>query len=63
MKDNRKFLDQVRAFIRVGERRWDLVLDNNLRILLPQRDFFSRIRSHDVNEWLGLVIFWPFVKY
>ena len=41
MKDNRKFLDQVRAFIRVGERRWDLVLDNNLRILLPQREFLA----------------------
>ena len=41
MRDNRKFLDQVRAFIRVGERRWDLVLDNNLRILLPQREFLA----------------------
>ncbi len=41
MKDNRKILDQVRAFIRVGERRWDLVLDNNLRILLPQREFLA----------------------
>ena len=41
IKDNQKFLDQVRAFIRVGERRWDLILDNNLRIMLPQREFLA----------------------
>ena len=41
MEDNQYFLDQVRAFVRVGERRWDLVLDNNLRIMLPQREFLA----------------------
>ena len=41
MEDNQYFLDQVRAFVRVGERRWDLVLDNNLRIMLPQAEFLA----------------------
>ena len=41
MEDNKYFLDQVRAFVRVGERRWDLVLDNNLRIMLPQTEFLA----------------------
>ena len=41
IEDNQYFLDQVRAFVRVGERRWDLVLDNNLRIMLPQREFLA----------------------
>ena len=41
IEDNQDFLDQVRAFVRVGERRWDLVLDNNLRIMLPQREFLA----------------------
>ena len=41
MEDNQYFLDQVRAFVRVGERRWDLVLDNNLRIMLPQTKFLA----------------------
>ena len=41
MEDNQYFLQQVRAFVRVGERRWDLVLDNNLRIMLPQTEFLA----------------------
>ena len=41
IEDNQYFLDQVRAFVRVGERRWDLVLDNNLRIMLPQTEFLA----------------------
>ena len=41
IENNQYFLDQVRAFVRVGERRWDLVLDNNLRIMLPQREFLA----------------------
>ena len=41
MEDNQDFLDQVRAFVRVGERRWDLVLDNNIRIMLPQTEFVA----------------------
>ncbi|SFS14412.1 cell division protein FtsQ/DivIB [Yoonia litorea] len=30
-------LQRVRGLVRMGERRWDLVLDGNLRILLPDR--------------------------
>ena len=41
MEDNQYFLKEVRAFVRVGERRWDLVLDNNLRIMLPQTEFLA----------------------
>ena len=41
MEANHYFLDQVRAFVRVGERRWDLVLDNNLKIMLPQTEFLA----------------------
>ena len=28
--------DRVRAFVRVGERRWDVVLSDDLRIMLPE---------------------------
>jgi cell division protein FtsQ len=28
--------DRLRGFLRVGERRWDVVLDRNQRILLPE---------------------------
>ena len=38
---NEYFIDDVRAFIRVGERRWDLILENNVRIMLPQREFLA----------------------
>ena len=38
---NDYFKNHVRAFIRVGERRWDLILENNLRIMLPQREFLA----------------------
>ena len=41
MQANEYFKDHVRAFIRVGERRWDLILENNVRIMLPQRDFLA----------------------
>ncbi|MGB0498337.1 MAG: cell division protein FtsQ/DivIB, partial [Rubricella sp.] len=30
------FADRIRAFVRVGERRWDIVLDRDQRILLPE---------------------------
>ena len=41
MQANEYFIDHVRAFIRVGERRWDLILENNVRIMLPQREFLA----------------------
>ena len=41
MQANEHFKDHVRAFIRVGERRWDLILENNVRIMLPQREFLA----------------------
>ena len=41
MLANEYFKDHVRAFIRVGERRWDLILENNVRIMLPQREFLA----------------------
>ena len=41
MQSNEYFRDHVRAFIRVGERRWDLILENNVRIMLPQREFLA----------------------
>ena len=41
MQANESFKDHVRAFIRVGERRWDLILENNVRIMLPQREFLA----------------------
>ena len=41
MQANEYFKDHVRAFIRVGERRWDLILENNVRIMLPQREFWA----------------------
>src|SRR5690606_6967422 len=28
---------RLRAFVRVGQRRWDVVLDRDLRIMLPER--------------------------
>lgn len=30
--------ERLRAFVRVGERRWDLVLDRDLRIMLPEQE-------------------------
>ena len=41
MQSNEYFRDHVRAFVRVGERRWDLILENNVRIMLPQREFLA----------------------
>ncbi|WP_158967533.1 cell division protein FtsQ/DivIB [Chachezhania sediminis] len=31
--------DRLRGLVRVGERRWDMVLDRGQRIMLPERDF------------------------
>ncbi|MEL6571930.1 MAG: cell division protein FtsQ/DivIB [Pseudomonadota bacterium] len=30
--------DQVRALVRMGERRWDVVLDRNIRLMLPEEN-------------------------
>ena len=30
--------EQVRALVRMGERRWDLVLDRNIRLMLPEEN-------------------------
>jgi cell division protein FtsQ len=34
---------RVRGIVRVGERRWDLVLDNDQRILLPETNPFAAL--------------------
>ncbi len=34
----RPLKDRLRGLVRMGERRWDLVLDRNQRILLPEED-------------------------
>ncbi len=36
---------RVRAFVRVGERRWDLVLDNGVRVMLPEKSALERLSS------------------
>lgn len=46
---------RLRAFVRVGERRWDLVLDRDLRILLPAerpREALARILAAKRDEIL-----------
>ncbi|WP_455481455.1 cell division protein FtsQ/DivIB [Bartonella sp. B12(2025)] len=35
----------VRAYVRVGNRRWDLVLDNGVRVMLPENDALERLSS------------------
>lgn len=41
----RQVYDRVRAFVRVGDRRWDLVLDNGMRVMLPENDAIERLSS------------------
>ncbi|PIT70661.1 cell division protein FtsQ/DivIB [Bartonella tribocorum] len=41
----RPVYDRVRAFVRVGDRRWDLVLDNRMRVMLPENGALERLSS------------------
>ncbi|QEE09515.1 FtsQ-type POTRA domain-containing protein [Bartonella kosoyi] len=41
----RQVYDRVRAFVRVGDRRWDLVLDNEMRLMLPENGALERLSS------------------
>ncbi|WP_336279573.1 cell division protein FtsQ/DivIB [Bartonella sp. CB175] len=37
--------DRVHAYVRVGDRRWDLVLNNGVRVMLPESGALKRIAS------------------
>lgn len=46
---------KVRAYVRVADRRWDLLLDNGVRVMLPENDVaaaLSRIDKLDQSEQL-----------
>ncbi|NEX47811.1 cell division protein FtsQ/DivIB [Pseudotabrizicola algicola] len=49
--------DRVRGLVRVGERRWDVVLDRNQRILLPEAKPIAAIERlialHQAGDLLG----------
>nr|WP_246588198.1 cell division protein FtsQ/DivIB [Bartonella raoultii] len=40
-----KIYNRVRAFVRIGDRRWDLVLDNGMRVMLPENGAVERLVS------------------
>ncbi len=48
--------DRVRGLVRMGERRWDMVLDGDLRILLPEEGAVAALERvlalHDAQELL-----------
>jgi len=37
------FKSKIRAYRRIGDRRWDIVLDNGIEIKLPERNFDERL--------------------
>ncbi|WP_375607007.1 MULTISPECIES: cell division protein FtsQ/DivIB [unclassified Bartonella] len=37
--------DRIRAFVWVGDRRWDLVLNNGMRVMLPENGALERLFS------------------
>lgn len=43
LKSADPLMDRVRGIVRVGERRWDLVLDKDQRILLPEINPFAAL--------------------
>ncbi|AQX28246.1 cell division protein FtsQ [Bartonella sp. JB63] len=38
-----QFRDRIRAYIRVGDRRWDVFLENGVRIMLPEQGAIERL--------------------
>lgn len=53
--------DRLRGLVRIGDRRWDLILDRNQRILLPETKPVAAIERlialHQANDLLGRDIF------
>ncbi|AQX20028.1 cell division protein FtsQ [Bartonella sp. WD16.2] len=37
--------NRIRAYVRVGDRRWDIVLDNGMRIMLPEKGAIKSLSS------------------
>ncbi|MDD9329554.1 MAG: cell division protein FtsQ/DivIB, partial [Bartonella sp.] len=38
-----QFRDRIRAYVRVGDRRWDIFLENGVRIMLPEQGAVERL--------------------
>ena len=49
--------DRVRGLLRIGERRWDLMLDRDQRIMLPENDAIAALERvlalNEINELLA----------